>query len=88
MEIHKAAKLASKFCSDDICNANETGLFYHAMPDASLSYKYATLIWFKESDNHVIVLYCSNMSGTDKWKLLVIGKRAKPQCIREFVWTV
>jgi hypothetical protein len=23
------------------------------------------------------------MTGTDKWKLLVIGKRAKPQCLRE-----
>jgi hypothetical protein len=25
----------------------------------------------------VTVLCCSNMSGTDKWKLLVTGKRAK-----------
>jgi hypothetical protein len=28
------------------------------------------------------VLCCSNMSGTDKKKLLVIGKSAKPRCFK------
>ena len=32
--------------------------------------------------DHVTVLCCSNMSGTDKRKLLVIGKSTKPRCFK------
>ncbi|CAL8081019.1 unnamed protein product [Calicophoron daubneyi] len=32
--------------------------------------------------DRVTVLCCSNMSGTDKRKLLVIGKIAKPRCFK------
>jgi hypothetical protein len=35
--------LVQKFCTDDIYYADETGLFYCAMSDGSLSYKHATL---------------------------------------------
>jgi hypothetical protein len=41
--------LLHKFCTDDIYNDDETGLFHHAALDGSLSYKHATLSGFKES---------------------------------------
>jgi hypothetical protein len=75
-------KLLQKFCADDIYNANDASLFYHATLDGSLSYKHSTLSGSKKATDCVTVLCCSNMSGTDKRKLLVIGKRAKPSCFR------
>jgi hypothetical protein len=74
--------LLQKFCTDDIYNADETGLLYHTAPDSSLSYKHATLSGSKKAVDRETVMCCSNMSGTDKRKLLVIGKRAKPWCFK------
>jgi hypothetical protein len=45
-EQHKSTKLQNmlqRFCGGDIYNVDETGLFYCAKPDSSLSYKHATL---------------------------------------------
>jgi hypothetical protein len=82
MEIYKTAKLALEFFADDIYTVDETGLFYHAMPDCSLSYKHATVSGSKKAIDRVTVLCCSNMTGTDKWKLLVTGNMAKHQCFK------
>jgi hypothetical protein len=45
--------------------ADETGLFYCAMMDGSLSYKHAALSGSEKVMYRVTVLCCSNMSGTD-----------------------
>jgi hypothetical protein len=76
----KLQNILQKFCADNIYNANKTGLFYCATPDGSLTYKYANLSSSKKAMDHVTVLCCSIMSGTDKGKLVVTGKRAKPRC--------
>jgi hypothetical protein len=77
----KVPDLHQKFCTD-FYNANETGLFYHAMPNCSLNYKHTILHGSKKAMDHTTVLCCSNISGTEKWKLLVTGKRAKPKCFK------
>jgi hypothetical protein len=82
MEMHKAAKIASDILWRWYLHANVTSFFYHIMLDGSLSHKHTTLPGSKKSMNHVTVLYCSNTSGTDRQKLLVVGKRAKPQCFK------
>jgi hypothetical protein len=79
--------LLQKFCTDDIHNANETGLFYHAIADGSLSYKHRTLSGSKKATVSVTVLCCSNMSGTDEEKLLVTGTRGL-NALKGLVWTV
>jgi hypothetical protein len=84
----KLPNLLQKFCADDMYNADETGLFYHATPAGSLSYKHATLSGSEKAMDCVTVLCCSNLSGTDKRKLLVIGKRAKPRYFKGLVWAV
>lgn len=70
------------FCPDDIYNADETGLYYRATPDGSLCYKYVALTGYKKAMDRITVLCCANMSGTDKRKLLIIGKSAKPRCFK------
>jgi hypothetical protein len=72
--------LLKKFCADDIYNVDETGLFYPAMPNGSLSYRHATLSCSEKAMDRVPVLCCLDMSESDKRKLLVIGKRSKTWC--------
>jgi hypothetical protein len=79
--------LFQKLCAD-IYIADETGLLYHATMDGSRSYKHATLSGSKKATDFVTVLCCSNMSGTDKWKLLVIGKRLSVGALWGFIWVV
>jgi hypothetical protein len=77
----KGPELLQKFCAD-IYSADETGLFYRAMTDDSLCYEHVKLLGSKKAVDRIIVLCCSNMSGTDKRKLLVIGESAKPRCFK------
>lgn len=78
----KLPQLLEKFHADDIYNADETGLYCRATPDGSLCYKHVALSGSKKAMDRVTVLCCSNMSGTDKRKLLVIGKSGKPRCFK------
>ncbi|XP_028677229.1 tigger transposable element-derived protein 4-like [Erpetoichthys calabaricus] len=78
----KLPEIHEKFQADNIYNADETGLYYRATPDGSLSYNHVALSGSKKVMDRVTVLCCSNMSGTDKRKLLVIGKSAKPRCFK------
>lgn len=74
--------LLEKFNSEDIYNADETGLFYRATPNGSLCFSKTSLSGYKKAMARMTVLCCSNMTGTDKKKLLVIGKSAKPRCFK------
>lgn len=66
----------------DIYNADETGLFYRATPNGSLTFKKENLIGSKTAMDRVTLLVCSNMDGSDKVPLLAIGKSARPRCLR------
>jgi hypothetical protein len=81
----KLPNLLQKFCADDNCNVDETDLFYRATSDGSLSYKHTILSGSKKAMDRVILLCSSNMSGTDKWKLLVIGKELSLGALRGLV---
>jgi len=78
----KLPEILKKFSPQDIYNADETGLFYRATPDGSLCYKRETLEGSKKAMDRITVLCCCNMAGTDKKKLLIIGKSAKPRCFK------
>jgi len=55
------------------------------MPDSTLSYKYTRLYGSKKAKDHIITVLCfPNMSGNDKWKLLVMGKNKKPHYFKGF----
>ncbi|KFM73405.1 Tigger transposable element-derived protein 4, partial [Stegodyphus mimosarum] len=80
----KIPTFLENFCADDIHNADETGLYYRATPDGSLCYKRIALTGYKKAMDRSTVLCCTNMSGTGKRKLLIIGKSARPRCFKEF----
>jgi hypothetical protein len=54
-----------KKCCSDICNANETSIFYFAMLDASLSRKCAAVSGSKKVVECVAVSCCLEMSETN-----------------------
>lgn len=67
----------------NIYNADETALFYRAMPHRSYVMKGEKPSGGKKNKNRVTMLQIVNMDGSDKRKLSVIGKAKKPQCVRK-----
>ena len=65
---------------EDVYNADETGLFFRMTPNQTLATK--TVKGMKKDKNRITVLLCTNATGTDKLKPLVIGKSAKPRCFK------
>ncbi|XP_005991452.1 tigger transposable element-derived protein 4-like [Latimeria chalumnae] len=64
----------------DIYNANETGLFWQLPPNRTLAFKGEKCSSGKQSKQRFTILLAANNDGSDKRKLLVIGKSAKPCC--------
>lgn len=71
--------LRRKFSDDEIFNA---GLFYKLMPDKILKFKGDNCSGGKLSKDRITVMVAANMSGTEKKKLLIIGKSQKPRCFK------
>ena len=66
----------------DIYNADETGIYYRAVPDGTLCFSTDKLYGRKKAKDRLTVLVCVNMDGSDKRPLLVIGKSNQPRCFR------
>ncbi|KAG5880840.1 hypothetical protein JTB14_027621 [Gonioctena quinquepunctata] len=73
--------LRREFSDDETFNADETGLFYKLMPDKTLKFR-GENCGGKFSKDRITVMVAANMSGTEKNKLLVIGKSQKPRCFK------
>lgn len=71
-----------RYNENDIYNADETGLFYQCLPNQTLALKGEKCIGGKISKRRVTILFCTNMTGTDKRKLLLIGNSQKPRCFK------
>ncbi|XP_041357847.1 tigger transposable element-derived protein 6-like [Gigantopelta aegis] len=67
---------------DDVYNADETGIYFRAIPDGTLIYKSEKLSGGKKQKERITALVACNMSGTDKRHLMVIGKSKNPRCFR------
>ena len=57
----------------DIYNADETA-FYKLMPNKTLEFKGNKCFEGKSSKEWITALLCTNSTGTDKLKPLIIGK--------------
>nr|XP_050022695.2 tigger transposable element-derived protein 6-like [Dermacentor andersoni] len=66
----------------DVFNADETALYLKLLPNKTVSYKGDTCSGGKRSKERVTVLLCANVTGTERCRLLVIGKAAKPRCFK------
>jgi len=62
------------FNEKDVFNVDETALFYRATPDRSLALSKEQCKGGKKSKERLTVLLCSNWTGTEKLKPVVIGK--------------
>ena len=71
---------------DDVYNADETAIYFRALPEGTLAYKTDTSGGSKKSKERVTALVATNMSGTDKRRLLIIGKRKDPRCLLSKAW--
>lgn len=76
--------LLRDYAPDDVCNADEFGLFFKLMPDKSFVFKNETCHGGKLSKERLTVLVCTNSTGTHKLKLVVIGKSRSPPCFKNF----
>jgi hypothetical protein len=76
------SQIRSEFSDSDIFNADETGLFYKLTPDQTLKFKKEKCTGGKMSNERVTVLVCANLDGSEKRKLLVMGKSKHPRCFK------
>jgi hypothetical protein len=70
----------AKYSPKDIFSADEFGLFYNMLPDKTYTFKEASFKGIKVNKERITVLVCTNLDGTEKLPLLVIGKSKQPQC--------
>ena len=74
-------KIIADYSPDDVYNADETGLFYRALPEHTYLIKNETVRGCKVLKDRVTVLCCANMQGK-KQRLLMIGKSHNPRCFK------
>ncbi|CAC5404538.1 Tigger transposable element-derived protein 6 [Mytilus coruscus] len=65
----------------DTFNADETGLFFRALPDKTLADRGKDCKGGKKSKQRLTVMLCCSVRG-EKLKPLVIGNANKPRCFR------
>jgi len=68
-----------EFCLEDVFNADETGFFFRALPDVSLTTR--RVAGGKSEKERVTVMLTVSATGR-KLKPWVIGRSANPRCFR------
>lgn len=77
----KLPSLLLGYQPEDVYNADETGLFFRALPDKTLAFRSEKCSGGKLSKERLTILFCANMAG-QKEDLLVIGKAARPRAFK------
>ena len=76
------AKTIENYQPKNIFNVDETGLFFKCLPNKTFSFKNEKCSGGKNSKERLTILIGSNMDGSEKLPLLMIGKAAKPRCFK------
>lgn len=71
-----------EFEANDVFHADEVGLLYRILPNKTAAHRGNRCAGGSKSKHRVTVLMCTNMTGTEKFPLLVIGKHPKPKCFK------
>ena len=74
-------KIISEYPPNCVYNADETGLYYRALPEHTYLFRNENAKGCKTSKERLTVLCCVSLSG-EKERLLVIGKSKNPRCFR------
>jgi len=83
IEIKNLQNEMSKYNPSDVYNMDEAALFYEMLPSQTLSIT-AKVSGTKQSKKRITVVLCTNMNGTDKFTLSIIGHSGKPRCFKNF----
>lgn len=75
-------RLLQKYQPKDLFNCDETGLFFKCLPNQTHAFKNDKCFGVKTGKERVTVLIGANMDGTEKLKLLLIGKSKNPRCLK------
>lgn len=78
----EVADLIKEYTPENVYNADEAGIFFQLEPRKTLAYKGDKCIGGKSSKQRITALFCCNQAGSDKRKILIIGKSAKPRCFK------
>lgn len=78
----KLRDLLASYSLDDVFNADETALYFKLLPNKTITYKDDSCAGGKRSKERITVMLCANATGTERCRLLVIGKASKPRCFK------
>jgi hypothetical protein len=73
--------LLAEYDAKDIYNADESGLFYKALPSGTMAVKGENPEGGKTQKDRLTTLFLCNMDGSDK-QVFVIGRSKQPHCFR------
>lgn len=77
----KLPLILKNYSPRDVYNADETGLYYRAMPNKTFALKNENCAGKKAAKQRLTILLCANMEG-DKEDPLIIGKSKNPRCFK------
>jgi predicted transcriptional regulator len=79
---NKLSAILKDYEPKNIFNCDEFGLFYKMLPKKSLNFKGKQCKGGKFSKERITGFFNTNMNGSEKEKLVFIGKFAKPRCFK------
>ncbi len=74
--------LLGQFSADDVFNLDETGLFWQLLPNKTMAFRGERCTGGKKSKQRITLLVGANMSGSEKFPLLVIGTSKRPRAFK------
>lgn len=77
----KLLVILKDYAPEDVFNADETGLYYRALPTKTYALKNDKCSGRKTAKQRITILFCANMEG-EKEEPLIIGKSKNPRCFK------
>ena len=84
--IHRWAKrygIVTGYSPQDICNGDETVLFYKCLPHRTYCFDGDKPAGSTKCKDRLTLFFITNMDGSDHRKLAVIGKSKTPHCLQK-----
>jgi hypothetical protein len=75
-------EILKKYEPHNVFNADESGLFFRALPNKTFNLRGQKCTGGKQSKVRLTIMTCANEDGSQRLPLLVIGKSAKPRCFK------
>ena len=79
--------LRQQYIEENIFNADETGIYFCALLDSTLTFQNDTRRGTNKSKERITCLMACSMAG-EKKKLLIVRKSKKPRCLKNVILPV